>query len=161
MPAGDRPGSERSLAAESFRALVYRHFLFDWLFRDASRGSRLEGKAQCGSTVKCATTYLSICADGSRWLSTVAPWALRSRKALSLNYAASGFYFLTCASLVVATMIVRLWLGLKYEYARPRLPRQGKHLGGRHNALSTTTVYADLKHRFPFLLFGESRHSRR
>ncbi len=82
-------------------------------------------------------------------------------KALSLNYAASGFYFLTCASLVVATMIVRLWLGLKYEYARPRLPRQGKHLGGRHNALSTTTVYADLKHRFPFLLFGESRHSRR
>src|SRR5882762_6242598 len=58
MPAGDRPGSERSLAAESFRALVYRHFLCDWLFRDASRGSRLEGKAQCGSTVKCAIPEL-------------------------------------------------------------------------------------------------------
>jgi hypothetical protein len=36
-------------------------------------------------------------------------------KALSLDYAASVFYCLTCISLVVATIIVRLWLGLKYE----------------------------------------------
>ena len=36
-------------------------------------------------------------------------------KAISLTYAASVFYCLTSFSLVVTTMIVRLWLGLKYE----------------------------------------------
>jgi len=36
-------------------------------------------------------------------------------KALSLNYAASAFFCLTCISLVVAVIIVRLWLGLKYQ----------------------------------------------
>jgi hypothetical protein len=32
-----------------------------------------------------------------------------------MDYAASAFYCLTCISIVVATMIARLWLGLKYE----------------------------------------------
>jgi len=42
MSAGDHQRPERSGSAEPVRSLLYRYFFFDWLFRDASRGTWLE-----------------------------------------------------------------------------------------------------------------------
>jgi hypothetical protein len=115
MRAGNHPGSERSLAAEPFRGLLYRYFFFDWLFRDASRGSLLE-RASALRFNRQRSHYLPVYLR--RWIGVVVcscAVGASFEKALSMDYAASAFYCLTCISIVVATMIVRLWLGLKYE----------------------------------------------
>jgi hypothetical protein len=115
MNAGDQHGSERSRPVESFRLLLYRYFFFDWLFRDASRGTVLE-KENAVRINRQRRHYLLVYLR--RWIVlVVGTCALGAsfEKALSANYTATVFYCLSSASLVAAMMIARLWIGLKYE----------------------------------------------
>ena len=113
MTTADQPGSE--LPAEPFRRLLYRYFFFDWLFRDASRGSMLERESALRFN-RQRRHYLLIYLR--RWIGLVICSCVVGaslEKALSLNYTASVFYCLSTLSLVAAAMIARLWVGLTYE----------------------------------------------
>ena len=115
MPLSDQQGSERRAPVEPFRRLLYRYFFFDWLFRDASSGTLLE-REDALRINRQRRNYLLVYLR--RWLVLlVASCALGAsfEKALSLNYTATVFYCLSSASLVWATIIARLWVGLKYE----------------------------------------------
>ena len=115
MPAGDLQESECNLAVQPFRKLLYRYFFFDWLFRDASKGSWLERESALRAN-RQRRGYLLVYLR--RWVVLVlASIALGAsfEKALSLNYTATVFYCLSSVSLVRAMMIARLWVGLKYE----------------------------------------------
>jgi hypothetical protein len=115
MPASDHPGSERSVPVEPFRSLLYRYFFFDWLFRDASSGS-VADRENALRINRQRRNYLLVYLR--RWLVLlVCSCALGAsfEKALALNCTASVFYCLSTGSLVGATIIARLWLGLKYE----------------------------------------------
>ncbi len=115
MHAGEHQRSERSLPVQPFRELLYRYFFFDWLFRDTSHGTLLERESALRFN-RQMRHYLLVYLR--RWIMLViCSCALGAsfEKALSLNYMASALYCLTSVSLVAATIIVRLWLGLKYE----------------------------------------------
>ncbi len=115
MHASNHQGSELGLPIEPFRVLLYRYFFFEWLFRDVSRGTFMERESALRfNRQRCH--YLPVYLR--RWIVVVvSSCAIGAsfEKALLLNYAASVFYCVSCASIVVATMIVRVWLGLKYE----------------------------------------------
>ena len=115
MRPGDHQGSERSLPGPSLRVLLYRYFFFDWLFRDVSRGTALERESALRFN-RQIRHYLLVYLR--RWMAlVVCSCALGAsfEKALSLDYAATVFYCLSTVSLVAATTIARLWVGLKYE----------------------------------------------
>jgi hypothetical protein len=112
MDAGYQRGSESSA---SFRVLLYRYFFFDWLFRDASHGT-LSERENALRINRQLRPYLLVYLR--RWLGlVVCSCALGAsfEKALSLDYPATVFYCLSSVSLVAATLIARLWLGLKYS----------------------------------------------
>ena len=114
MDAGHQPGSEGNAPVVSFRVLLYRYFFFDWLFRDASHGTPAE-RENALRINRQLRHYLLVYLR--RWIGMVVfSCALGAsfEKALSLNYTATVFYCLSSVSLVAATMIARLWLGLKY-----------------------------------------------
>jgi hypothetical protein len=114
MDAGQQRGTESNLAGAPFRVLLYRYFFFDWLFRDASRGTPTE-RENALQINRQLRHYLLVYLR--RWLGLVVfSCALGAsfEKALSLDYPATVFYCLSSVSLVAATMIARLWLGLKY-----------------------------------------------
>lgn len=115
MNTGHYQGSECREQAASFRVLLYRYFFFDWLFRDASRGTALERENALRVNRQLSHHLLVYL---RRWLALVVfTCALGAsfEKALSLSYAASVFYCLSTFSLVASTMIARLWLDLKYS----------------------------------------------
>jgi hypothetical protein len=115
MDAGHEPRSEPSEPVASFPVLLYRYFFFDWLFRDASRGTVAERESALRIN-RQLSHYLLVYLR--RWLVlVVCTCALGAsfEKALSLNYTATVFYCLSSISLVAATMIARLWLGLKLQ----------------------------------------------
>jgi hypothetical protein len=95
--------------------LLYRYFFFEWLFRDVSRGSFLERAAALRfnrQMRRCLPIYLR------RWIVlVVSSYALGAlfENALSLSHAATVFYCVSCASFAMSMLIVRLWLGLRYE----------------------------------------------
>jgi hypothetical protein len=108
-------GSQPNASGASLRVLLYRYFFFDWLFRDASRGT-LQERESALRTNRQLRHYLLVYLR--RWLGlVVCTCALGAsfEKELSLNYTATVFYCLSSISLVASTMIARLWLGLKYE----------------------------------------------
>jgi len=114
MDAGHQRGSESSQPGASLRVLLYRYFFFDWLFRDASRGTAAERENALRINRQLRHHLLVYL---RRWLGLVVfSCALGAsfEKELSLNYTATVFYCLSSISLVAATMIARLWLGLKY-----------------------------------------------
>jgi hypothetical protein len=115
MRADDHPRSERSQPVESFRVLLYRYFFFDWLFRDATRGTLLERESALRYNRQRSDFLLVYL---RRWVALVVcscGLGASFEKVLSLIYTATVFYCLSSISLVAATMIARLWVGLKYE----------------------------------------------
>jgi hypothetical protein len=97
----------------SFGVLLYRYFFFQWLFRDASRGTPLE-RAAAWRFNRQMCRYLPIYLR--RWavliVSSYVVGALFQR--LSLGHAATFFYCVSCISFAMAILIVRSWLGLKF-----------------------------------------------
>lgn len=97
----------------SFRTLLYRYFFFAWLFRDASRGSRLERAAAWRHNQQQAhwlPTYMR------RWLwAGVLLYGLGRLIELALDAPAlSAFFYVPGAlSLPVNAVIGAAWLGLK------------------------------------------------
>jgi hypothetical protein len=115
MHPGNHQGSERGLPGAPLRVLLYRYFFFDWLFRDASRGTLAERESALRFN-RQIRHYLLVYLR--RWTMLVAcSCALGAslEKGLSLDYAATVFYCLSSISLVTAAVIARLWVGLKYE----------------------------------------------
>lgn len=101
------------MAEPPFRILLYRYFLFDWLFRDVRRGNTLERAAAWRHNREQARwlpTYLR------RWL-TVAILTYGLGAACELYLKApllSAFFFVPSAvSLSVNTVIGALIVGLK------------------------------------------------
>ncbi len=113
MDAGDPAGTPRGGAP--FRVLLYRYFFFDWLFRDASRGTMMERASALRFNRQMShhlLTYLR------RWVGVVVgSCALGAgfEKALLLTYTATVCYCVSSAALVTATMIARMWVGLRFE----------------------------------------------
>lgn len=115
MDAGEHRTSERNLPVEPFRALLYRYFFFDWLFRDASRGTLLERESALRFNREMSHHLLVYL---RRWLMLVVgscAVGASFEKGLSLDTMASVFYCVSSVSLVAATLIARLWVGLKYQ----------------------------------------------
>ena len=115
MRLHDHQGSERSLPGPPLRVLLYRYFFFDWLFRDASRGSLIERESALRFN-RQIRHYLLVYLR--RWMAVVVfscAAGASFEKGLSLDYAATVFYCLSTFSLIAATMIARLWVGLKYD----------------------------------------------
>jgi hypothetical protein len=115
MYASDQKRPERGIPVESFRVLLYRYFFFEWLFRDASRGTMMERESALRFN-RQMRHYLPIYLR--RWLVVVifsCAVGASFEKALLLDSAASVFYCVSCASSVVATIIMRVWLGLMFE----------------------------------------------
>jgi hypothetical protein len=114
MRAGHQRGLESGRPATPLRVLLYRYFFFDWLFRDASRGTAAERENAVRINQQLRHHLLVYL---RRWLGLVVfTCALGAsfEKELALDYTATVFYCLSSISLVAATMIARLWVGLKY-----------------------------------------------
>jgi len=115
MQREKRQRSDRGLPVVSLRRLLYRYFFFDWLFRDASRGSLREREDALRFNRQMSPFLLVYL---RRWIVVViCSCALGAsfEKGLLLDCTAAVFYCLGCASFVTATMIARLWLGLRFE----------------------------------------------
>ena len=115
MDAGKHRTLERNLPVEPFRALLYRYFFFDWLFRDASRGTLLERESALRFNREMSHHLLVYL---RRWLMLVVcscAVGASFEKGLSLDTMASVFYCVSSVSLVAAALIARLWVGLKYQ----------------------------------------------
>lgn len=114
MPSLD-PQSPETSAIEPFRRLLYRYFFFDWLYRDASRGTPLE-RENARRFNRQRRNYLLIYLR--RWIGVVIGSCLVGvsfEKGLALDYTASVFYCVSSLSLVTSALIARLWVGLIYE----------------------------------------------
>jgi hypothetical protein len=101
--------------ADSFSVLLYRYFFFEWLFRDASRGTLLE-RASALRFNREMGRYLPIYLR--RWGFIIASSCCMGaivEKAPSLTFAAGAFYFIACCAIAIALLILRLWVGLKFE----------------------------------------------
>jgi hypothetical protein len=125
MDAGRVQGSENRPPVAPFRVMLYRYFFFDWLFRDASRGTPLE-RENALRINRQLSHYLLVYLR--RWLGlVVCSCALGAsfEKALSLDYTATVFYCLSSVSLVASTIIARLWLDLKYSATAIASERRG------------------------------------
>jgi hypothetical protein len=115
MDDEDRQRSEYGRPAVSLRRLLYRYFFFDWLFRDASRGTLREREEALRFNREMSHFLLVYL---RRWIAVViGSCALGAsfEKGLLLNSPAAVFYCLSSASFVTATMIARLWVGLQFE----------------------------------------------
>ena len=107
--------SDLDLAPVSLRVLLYRYFFFDWLFRDASRGSLLERQEALRVNREMRPFLLVYL---RRWVGLlICSCALGAsfEKGLLSDCTAAVFYCLSCASFVAATIIARLWAGLLFE----------------------------------------------
>jgi hypothetical protein len=114
-PAGTRR-CRRNLSfmqSLAFRTLVYRYFFFGWLFRDVTRGTRLERAAAWRhnqAQARWLPTYMR------RWLwCGVTFYGLGGLVELALGAPAlSAFFYVPSAlSLPVNGVIAAAWLGLK------------------------------------------------
>lgn len=96
-----------------FHTLLYRYFFFDWLFRDASRGSRLERAAAWRhnqSQAHWLGTYVR------RWVvSGIMLYALGALVELVVGAAmlSAVFYVPSALTVTVNAVIGAAWLGLK------------------------------------------------
>jgi hypothetical protein len=110
MPAAFAPIAE---PAPRFRTLLYRYFFFAWLFRDASRGNRLERAAAWRHN-----------RDQARWLPTyMRRWLLCGLLLFGLGCVTelafgaavvSAFFYVPSALSVPADAVIGLaWIGLK------------------------------------------------
>jgi hypothetical protein len=96
-----------------FRTLLYRYFFFGWLFRDVTRGTRLERAAAWRhnqAQARWLPTYMR------RWLwCGVVSYGLGGLMELALGAPVlSAFFYVPCAlSLPVNGVIAAAWLGLK------------------------------------------------
>jgi hypothetical protein len=98
----------------SLRVLVYRYFFFDWLFRDASRGSFLERQEALRFNREIRSFLLVYL---RRWIGLVifsCALGASFEKGLLLDTTAAVFYCVASASLVTSTIIARLWLDLRF-----------------------------------------------
>ena len=97
----------------AFRTLLYRYFLFSWLFKDVTRGNLLERAAAWRHNQAQAhwlPTYMR------RWMwSGALLYGLGSVAELMLNAPAlSAFFYVPGAlSLPINAVIGAVWLGLK------------------------------------------------
>jgi hypothetical protein len=106
--------SEPGHSGDSLYVLLYRYFFFEWLFRDVNAGSSLERAAAWRFNREMRRHLLVYL---RRWaILVVSSSALGAwlEQGLAMGHAAKFFYCVTCASLVMSMLIVRLWLGLKY-----------------------------------------------
>jgi hypothetical protein len=97
----------------AFRTLLYRYFFFGWLFKDASRGSRIERAAAWRHNRAHAHWLLTYM---RRWLwCGVLFYGLGGFFELMLNLPTLSalFYIPSALSLPVNAVIGAVWLGLK------------------------------------------------
>ena len=106
-------GAAPDPSVPAFRTLLYRYFFFAWLFRDATRGSRLERAAAWRHNRRQAhwlATYMR------RWLVCgVLLYGLGCFVELALGApAASAFFYVPSALCVPANAVMALaWAGLR------------------------------------------------
>jgi hypothetical protein len=115
MHDGDRQRSNRGLPVVSLRVLLYRYFFFDWLFRDASRGSLLERQEALRFNREMSPLLLVYL---RRWIALVifsCALGASFEKGLLLDCTAAVFYCVSTASFVTAAIIARLWVGLRFD----------------------------------------------
>lgn len=95
-----------------FRHLLYRYWFYDWLFRDVTRGSRLERASAWRHNQSCARwlpTYLR------RWSALgvgcwLLGWALEPHAPVLMQLIA---YSATSVSIAVDVVTLAAWIGLK------------------------------------------------
>lgn len=103
----------RAMDELAFRTLLYRYFFFGWLFRDASRGTRMERAAAWRhnqSQARWLGTYLR------RWIvSGLALFAMGALVELVIGAVvlSAFFYVPSVFAVTVETVIGVAWLGLK------------------------------------------------
>lgn len=110
-----RHSSEPNVSSEPLGVLLYRYLFFEWLFRDASSGSPLERAAAWRfnrEMRRYLPTYLR------RWtIIVVSCYALGAwfDRVLLMGYAATFFYCVSSLSVAMSVLIMRAWLGLRFE----------------------------------------------
>jgi len=110
-----RRSSEPSVTAEPLGVLLYRYFFFEWLFRDVSCGSSLE-RAAAWRFNRQMRRYLPIYLR--RWMIVVvSSYALGAwfDRVLLMDYAGTFFYCVSSLSVAMSVLIMRAWLGLRFE----------------------------------------------
>lgn len=115
MDARHRRSSNPGLSPEPLGVLLYRYFFFEWLFRDVSRGSPLERAAAWRfnrEMRRYLPTYLR------RWaIVVVLSYVLGAwfDRVLLMDYAGTFFYCVSSLSVAMSVLIMRAWLGLRFE----------------------------------------------
>jgi hypothetical protein len=101
------------MQAPAFRTLLYRYFFFGWLFRDVTRGSKLERAAAWRhnqSQARWLPTYMR-----RWWICGALLYAIGGLVELGLGapVLSAFFYVPSVLSVPVNGVIAAAWLGLK------------------------------------------------